>query len=76
MMVTVVTNVPTERMAPSTPALGFQNPQTRSAAVSHSDTPRNQVAPWRPNTGYIQDVSGPLWMKGISVWASYSNHFW
>src|SRR5262249_41885030 len=40
MRVPGVTNVPTERTAPRTPALGFQNPQIRSAAVSHSDTPR------------------------------------
>jgi hypothetical protein len=40
MMVTVVTNVARERMAPRVPALGLQNPQIRSAAVSHSETPR------------------------------------
>ena len=49
------------------PALGFQNPQIRSAAVSHSETPRNQLAPWRPKTGYIQEVSGPLLMNGMSA---------
>ncbi len=75
MMVTIVTNVATERMAPRTPALGFQKPQIRSAAVSHSETPRKELAPWRPNTGYTQNVSGPLLMKAISVCASYSHHF-
>jgi hypothetical protein len=25
---------------------------------------------------YIQELSGPFRMKGISVCASYSNHFW
>src|ERR1700745_707019 len=72
----VVMNVPMEPIAPRIPAFLFQNPQNRSTAISHSDTPRNQLAPWMPNTGYIQDVSGPFRMKGINVWDSYSNHFW
>src|SRR5262245_33917301 len=75
MMVTVVTNVATEAAAPRTPAFLFQNPQNRSAPLNHSETPRNQLAPRRPNTGYIHRMRGPLLMKGIKVCASYSNHF-
>jgi hypothetical protein len=40
------------------------------AANIHSETPRNQLAPRMPNKGYIQEMSGPLLMKGINVCAS------
>jgi len=75
MMVTVIRKVTHEPRAPRMPSLLFQNPRNRSAPNSHSDTPRNQLAPRMPKTGYIQKMSGPLLMYGISTCASYSNHF-
>jgi hypothetical protein len=45
----------------------FQNPKNRSAPNNHSETPRNQLAPRRPKTGYIQEIRGPLLIKGINV---------
>ena len=65
-----VMKVAVESIAPRRPAFLFQNPQIRSAAVSHSETPKIRLAPWIPSTGYIQKVSGPLLMNGISVRAS------
>src|SRR5260370_38319100 len=76
MMVTVPIKEKTQPRAPRIPAFLFQNPQNKSAANSHSETPKNQLAPWMPKTGYSQKISGPLLMKGISVLASYSNHFY
>src|SRR5437879_1927692 len=76
MMVTVPIMAKQQARAPRIPAFLFQNPQNKSAANNHSEAPRNQLAPRIPKTGYIQKISGPLLMNGISVWASYSNHFW
>src|SRR6266436_394048 len=64
-----------EPSAPRMPNFLFQNPRNRSAQISHSETPKNQLAPRMPKTGYIQKIRGPLLMYGISTWASYSNHF-
>src|SRR5579864_1577936 len=75
-MVTVPIMEKHEPMAPRTPAFLFQNPQNKSTAITHSETPKNQLAPRMPKTGYIHEISGPLLMKGTSVSASYSNHFW
>ena len=36
--------------------ISIRRPMNRSAAKSHSETPRNQLAPRMPNTGYIQDI--------------------
>jgi uncharacterized protein len=52
----------TLRNAPRAPSVLFQNPSTSNAAMSHSETPRNQLAPRIPNTGYIQEISGPWLM--------------
>src|SRR5260370_4263844 len=71
----VEANVTHEPRAPRMPNFLFQNPRNRSAQISHSDTPENQLAPRIPRTGYIQKIRGPLLMYGISTWASYSNHF-
>ena len=57
------------------PSFLFQNPANNSAQNTHSETPKNQLAPRMPKTGYIQKISGPLLMYGINVCASYSNHF-
>src|SRR5262249_30564993 len=61
--------------APRIPNFLFQNPRSKSAAISHSETPRNQLARRMPNMGYIQKMSGPLLIYGISTCASYSHHF-
>src|SRR6266436_6120904 len=53
-----------------------QNPASSRAPNVHSETPRNQLAPWWPNTGYSHQISGPLLMKGTSRSASYGHHFW
>src|SRR5260370_28390464 len=76
MMLTVDRKVMHEPAAPRTPSRLFQKPKNSSAPNNHSDTPRNQLAPRTPKTGYIQEMSRPLLMNGISTWASYSNHFW
>src|SRR6266851_6691166 len=60
MIVVVDTNEAIPPSAPRTPAFLFQNPQNRNAPNNHSETPRNQVAPRMPKTGYIQKISGPL----------------
>src|SRR6478672_7971938 len=75
MMVTVDTNVAHEPRAPRIPNFLFQNPRNRSAAISHSETPKNQLAPRLPKTGYIQKMRGPLLIYRISTCASYSHHF-
>src|SRR5882672_11584583 len=60
-MIDVVdTNEEIPPSAPRTPAFLFQNPQNRRAPNNHSETPRNQVAPRMPKTGYIQKIRGPL----------------
>src|SRR6266481_3481894 len=74
MIVVVPTNDAIPPSAPRTPAVLFQNPMNISAPKVHSETPRNQQAPLTPKTGYIQEMSGPLLMYGMSAWASYSNH--
>src|SRR5216684_768437 len=76
MIVVVPTNDAIPPSAPRTPAVLFQNPMNRSAPKVHSETPRNQQAPLIPKTGYIQAMSGPLLIYGMSASASYSNHFW
>src|SRR5215510_12559118 len=70
MMVMVMTNDRHEPAAPRAPRVLFQKPMKMSAPNSHSETPRNQLAPRMPNAGYIQEMSGPLLMKGINVSAS------
>src|SRR6266436_4968870 len=70
MMVKVMRNVRHDPAAPSAPSVLFQKPMKMSAPNNHSETPRNQLAPRMPNTGYIQEMSGPLLMKGINVCAS------
>src|SRR5262249_29141127 len=75
MMVTVPIIAKQQPRAPSTPAFLFQNPQNMRAANSHSEAPRNQVAPRVPKTGYSQKISGPFLINGINVSASYWNHF-
>src|SRR5262249_24103548 len=70
MIVIVMMNDRHAPAAPSAPRALFQNPMKMSAPNNHSETPRNQLAPRMPNTGYIQAMSGPLLMKGISVCAS------
>ena len=59
MIVTVMMNVAVEPSAPRMPSRLSQNPRNSSAPISHSETPRNQLAPWMPNTGYSQKISGP-----------------
>ena len=75
MIVMVIKNVTHEPRAPRIPNFLFQNPKNKSAPNNYSETPRNQLAPWMPKTGYIQEIRGPLLMKGINVCASYPNHF-
>src|SRR6267378_4035359 len=76
MIVAVPMNAAQEPRAPRIPSRLCQNPRHKSRANDHSDTPSTQLAPRTPNTGYIQEISGPLLIKGISTWASYANHFW
>ena len=45
-------------------ALQIPPGSTESEANNHSETPRNQLAPWRPKTGYIHEISGPLLING------------
>jgi hypothetical protein len=63
MMATVPMKVSVEPMAPKIPSRLFQNPNNSSAPKVHSETPRNQLAPRTPNTGYSQKISGPLLMN-------------
>src|SRR5579872_2065131 len=60
MMVTVPTNVATDPSAPKTPARLSQKPANSSAPNVHSETPKNQLAPRMPKTGYNHEISGPL----------------
>src|SRR5438094_10063616 len=60
MIVAVPRNAAQEPRAPRMPSRLFQNPRNKSRANDHSETPRNQLAPRTPNTGYIQKISGPL----------------
>src|SRR6202023_2822549 len=74
-IVTVIMNVTHEPSAPRIPNFLFQNPKNKSAPINHSETPKNQLAPRMPKTGYIQEIRGPLLIYGINTCASYSNHF-
>src|SRR2546426_9454304 len=65
MMVTVMMKVTTEPAAPRMPSRLSQKPANRSAPNVHSATPKNQLAPRMPNTGYIQQISGPFCMSGV-----------
>src|ERR1700733_8728361 len=76
MMETVAAYVKHDPRAPSIPTCLFQNPHNRSRQNSHSVTPKNQLPPRMPKSGYSQEMSGPLLIKGIRTCASYSNHFW
>jgi hypothetical protein len=53
-------NVAEEPRAPRMPTFLFQNPKNKSAPNNHSETPKNQLAPRMPKTGYSQKISGPL----------------
>src|ERR1700747_2950879 len=64
MIVVVARNEKHEPSAPRIPAFLFQKPQNRSAPNSHSETPKNQVAPRVLKTRYIQKVRGPWLCKG------------
>src|SRR5262249_29692407 len=76
MIVTVVKKVTAEPAAPRMPSRLSQKPANSSAPKVHSATPRNQLAPCRPNAGYSHQISGPLLMNGMSLSASYAHHFW
>src|SRR6516164_7076239 len=76
MIVMVITKVTHEPRAPRIPNFLFQKPNNKSAPNNHSEAPKNQLAPWMPKTGYIQEIRGPLLIKGINPSASYANHFW
>ena len=53
MIVTVVMKVTVEPRVPRIPNFLFQNPENKSAAMSHSDAPKKRVAPQRtPKAGY------------------------
>src|SRR5260370_28857449 len=67
MMLTVDRKVTHDPAAPRMPSRLFQKPRNSSAPNSHSDTPRNQLAPRTPKAGYIHEMSGPLLMNGIST---------
>src|ERR1700746_895321 len=75
MIVNVAINEKQEPSAPRIPAFLFQKPQNRSAPNSHSETPKNQVAPRTLNTEYIQKIRGPWLIYGYRPCASYRNHF-
>ena len=60
MIVTVPRKAAQEPRAPRIPSHLCQNPRNRSSANDHSDTPRAQLAPRTPKTGYIHEISGPL----------------
>lgn len=75
LVVTVMTKVTTEPAAPRMPSRLLQWPGRIRGPNVHPATPGNQLATHRPNARHIQEMSGPLLMKGISVCASYSNHF-
>ena len=59
-IVAVQMNVTHEPRAPRVPSFLFQKPRNKSAPNDHSETPKNQVAPRMPKTGYNQKISGPL----------------
>jgi hypothetical protein len=61
-MVAVATKEKQEPRAPRIPAFLFQKPQKTRAPNSHSETPKNQVAPRILKTEYIQKISGPWLM--------------
>src|ERR1700736_6365199 len=65
MIVMVIMNVTHEPRAPRIPNFLFQNPKNKSAPNNHSEIPKNQLAPWMPKTGYIQEIRGPLLIKGL-----------
>src|SRR6266481_5579038 len=75
MIVVVPTNDAILPSAPTTPAYLFHHPMNIPTPKFHSETPRNKQAPLTPKTGYIQAMSGPLLMYGMSARASYSHHF-
>ena len=74
-IIVVIMNVTHEPRAPRIPNFLFQNPKNKSAPNNHSETPKNQLASWMPKTGYIQEIRGPLLIKGINVCASYVEPF-
>lgn len=59
-MVIVMIKVTHEPVAPRMPSFLFQKPRKISAPNNHSETPRNQLEPWRPKTGYIQEIKRPI----------------
>ena len=59
-IVTVPINDKHEPAAPRIPNFLFQNPKNKSALNNYSETPKNQLAPRMPKTGYIQEIRGPL----------------
>src|SRR4029453_10522859 len=74
-MVTAATNEANKPRAQRMPSFLFQNPANNSAPNNHSETPKNQLAPRMPKTGYIQKISGPLLMYGINLCRLYSHIF-
>src|SRR5262245_24943882 len=60
MIVTVAMKEKDEPRAPRIPSFLFQNPANNRAQNPHSATPKNQVAPRTPKSGYIQEIRGPL----------------
>jgi hypothetical protein len=63
-IVRVIMNERHEPIAPRIPNLLYQNSKNKSAPNNHSDTPKNQLAPRMPKTGYNQEIRGPLLIKG------------
>src|SRR5260370_32055194 len=59
MMGIVVINGATDPRAPSIPNFLFQNPPSSNAPNSHSETPRNELAPLNPKTSTIQTIKSP-----------------
>src|SRR5215470_14497782 len=66
MIVMVARKEKHEPRAPRIPNFLFQNPANKRAPNPHSATPKNQVAPRTPKTGYIQAIRGP-WLSFIKV---------
>src|SRR5258706_5628540 len=74
-MVLVVIMLAHAPRAPRIPSFLFQNPANKSAPNSHCETPKKNVAPRTPKTGYIQKIMGPGLMYGLNAVEPYRNHF-
>src|SRR5207245_10548131 len=70
MIVTLPMNDAQEPRAPRIPSPLCQNHRNKSRANDHSDTPSREIDPRTTNTGYIQEICGPLIRTGVRFYSS------